>query len=225
MSLDDGTDALAATVATLAAHAARAELDDVLGETCVVGVYARPVAFDSLSALRLPAITAYRLRDRDDSDRWERPRELTTMRLEYYAPLAPMDRLDTRWPLLRSVWRAVQPAIKRGMHPSYAPALGVAGDNAYKTVEVEGYVYPTASARYMHAKETGSTEGYAALIAEFDLRCATGLSGGVPVEDLEPFDHVLMQYQWHRDSDAIDNIDWAPPPPSAPPSTLPPSTP
>lgn len=154
MALDDTTDPQIAAVAALAGGAVNAALADVTTEPAIRRVYTWPITRARAPQLQLPALAVYRFSDREQRRTIGRTETEVTIRFDYWASATPLDRIELRWPLLRSVWEALVNAVLDGAHESVsegAQVLELAGfvaiDRSSPTVryiaaEPEEAVYP-----------------------------------------------------------------------------------
>ncbi len=133
-----------------------------LGVEAVARVYHWPVRIELVPTLQVPALAVYRLTDQlvaaadavEDVD-------AANIRIDYYAPVTPLDRIDLRWPLLRRAWRICRGALQVGWHLSYVDALdqpislssvgfdvpaAIGGNVAYQTAPADAGVVPMFSA-------------------------------------------------------------------------------
>lgn len=114
--IDDQVDAPVAAVADLLALSLRTHF----GPAVVVRAYTWPARHDVMPAMQVPALVVCRETERSEpaSDAVEHV-TTTTLRIEYYAPVTPLDRIERRWQLLRSAWERMQLVLRMGWHPSY----------------------------------------------------------------------------------------------------------
>lgn len=114
--IDDQVDAPVAAVADLLALSLRTHF----GPAVVVRAYVWPARHELMPAMQVPALVVCRESERSEpaSDTVEDV-TTTTLRIEYYAPVTPLDRIERRWPLLRAVWKRVQLVLRAGWHPSF----------------------------------------------------------------------------------------------------------
>jgi hypothetical protein len=115
--LDNTRDIPIEVLAALARVGVNAALRDTLGRDAIDYIYGSPLPLSVLRQTALPALTIYRLEDRDRNKGDFVYEDVTTYRFDYFAPATPLIRLDKRWPLLRNVWVALVGVLREGAHP------------------------------------------------------------------------------------------------------------
>jgi hypothetical protein len=144
-TLDDTRDIGIEALASLARTGVNKALQPVLGRTAIDYIYGSPLPLSLLRQTGLPAMTIYRLEDRDRNKGDWVFEDVTTYRFDYMAPATPLVRLDKRWPLLRLVWTTLLATLRQGSHPdvnSGAPMI------PQHPVGLCRYVLGSARARY-----------------------------------------------------------------------------
>lgn len=77
--------------------------------------------------------------------------ELVTIAFEYVAPATPLQKLDTRWPLLRAVWGKLRAAVRAGE---------VAGDPVLETAGVQRFELDSPTADFSFASDGSNAYPY-----------------------------------------------------------------
>lgn len=160
MSLDVFVDTQVATLMMLATGAANADLEATAGEPVVVAAVGAPLEPSLIGQMKLPALLVYRptgsVREESEFDL----NGVSTFQVDYWAPLTPLDRIATRWPLLRKVWLSIAKAIQGGMHPEVSNgaqllrAVGLRAEIGGHRVDfargvTDGGVYPFFRATFL----------------------------------------------------------------------------
>jgi hypothetical protein len=101
----------------LAAAAVNSELEDILTTKAVERVFGAPMPLEMLAQAQLPALCVYRLSDRDEDKGDFVYQHLSTWRLDYHLPATPLDRIDTRWAILRRAWVVASTTLRVGRSP------------------------------------------------------------------------------------------------------------
>lgn len=158
--LDNATDPAIEALSALAKTAVNESLETVLGTDAIRNVYAVPLPLSLLLMGNLPALSIYRLEDREtDKGDWMFE-EVTTYRFDYYSPATAVSRIDKRWPILRSVWAALLPVLREGRHPSVADGqpMGV-GRYVLGSGRVQYTFVPGAEQTYLSFRGQVQLEG------------------------------------------------------------------
>lgn len=113
--VDEQKDPQVSTLAGLVAAAIRAKF----GAASLVQVYEWPIKAELVPSLQFPCLAVYRTVDRLETGDSGDDFETANMRIDYYAPKTPLDRIGKRWPLLRAVVKRVRGVVHVGWHPSY----------------------------------------------------------------------------------------------------------
>lgn len=123
--LDEQTDPQIAAIADLLFGAIRAKF----GDEAATHVYRWPIRPELVPTLQVPALVVYREADRTEpaSDTVEDVRTIT-LHFDYYAPIAPLDRVEARWPLLHRVWTFALACLRIGWFPGVLDENNVVGD-------------------------------------------------------------------------------------------------
>jgi hypothetical protein len=119
VSLDTAEDVVVDAFCALA----RSEVTRLLADLTNVGdepveavleTRAFPAPLDLVEATALPAMTIYRSREVEIQKTMRHRDSRTTLVFVYTAPETALDKLGPRWPILRTVWRALLEAISVG---------------------------------------------------------------------------------------------------------------
>lgn len=171
--IDEQTDAPIEAVARLLSESLRIALGDEL----VVGVITWPIPVGLIPAGRLPALVVSRESDREEGAVLEETSEVASIRIEYYAPVTPLDRVELRWPTLRRVWRHCLMTLRLGYDERVA--------NGERLLAGAGFDVPaavTGTARYLTAPIEGSVVPY--LQATVSMRSSGTFDWDVTYDDL-----------------------------------------
>lgn len=188
MSLDSATDPQLAAMLTLAQGAVNANLRAALGVDAIVKVTGHPIPIEIVSTLKLPILSIHRQvlgQRRRGSMPWRNGYERAELVIEYITTPTPLDKLDTRWPLLRLVWRELLLVLQTGHHVDVggnAPIMELAGvvalDLARATarcgfVEGESTVFPrfvgNLAMEHEHAADLTKLDALVSLDARYLL--------------------------------------------------------
>lgn len=115
--LDNATDPQIAALAALIKQTVNSELIPIVGANAIQSCFGSPLPL-SLLGNKLPALTIYRLEDRDVDKGDHMFEESTTFRFDYFCVATAIARLDTRWAILRAVWTKLLAGVREGRHES-----------------------------------------------------------------------------------------------------------
>lgn len=166
ISIDSHTDSQVDAVVALLFGAIRAKFG---AEACAHS-YKWPVRTELVPSLLYPSIAVYVPSERQErSDRDDDIRTVT-LRIDYFAPPTPLDRIEKRWPLLRAVWALCLARLRIGYDPSVQ-----GGDNVLQAAgfEVPGptigaVTYQTAPADTVNIVPSFSATVTMAVSQDFD---------------------------------------------------------
>lgn len=196
MSLDVTTDGVIDAIAARAQAAANVALASTLGENAVAGLRTWPVtAVSQVGANNLPLLAVSRVSDQEEEQTIYDQVERTTVRFAYIAPATPSDAVESRWPLLRSVWNAIIRSLREGVYPQHG-----AHESAMSLAGVSAYV--SGSARVTYQLLAGADTMHPSFIATAVFQ-TTGdeLHLGAVLDDLEMIVGVITP------TDAIDGTE------------------
>lgn len=112
-AIDGHVDPQIAAVANLLAGVIRAEF----GSEALAQVHTWPLQLGLVPATRFPCLAVYVANERQEKSDHEDDFRTVTLRVDYYAPLTPIDRIEARWPLLRKVWTLCLSRLRVGWDP------------------------------------------------------------------------------------------------------------
>lgn len=101
--------------------------------------------------------------------------ELVTIAFEYVAPATPLQKLDTRWPLLRAVWGKLRTAVRVG-EVAGAPVLEMAG--------VQRFELDSPTADFSFASDGSNAYPYAIGRMQFHWREPTASTAYTDLVDM-----------------------------------------
>jgi hypothetical protein len=117
MALHEVTDPQVAALCLLLRGGLNAELEPLTGEPVVEEVYGYPATVPGrVTQGALPALSIYRLAEREVRKTVRHTETLATFRLDYCTPATPLALIEQRWPLLRAVWKQAAELIAAGKH-------------------------------------------------------------------------------------------------------------
>lgn len=123
-------------------------------------VYKWPLRLDLAPMAQFPCLVVYVPSERQERSDTDDDIRATTLRVDYYAPTTPLDRIEARWPLLRAVWTHCLSRLRIG----YDPAIS-SGD---KIMQAAGFEVPgptTAATTYQAAQvDTGIVPSLSATV-------------------------------------------------------------
>ena len=121
MGLDDQTDAQVDAVATLLSEA----IVNKFGAAALIRTYKWPIALGIAPNLQFPLLAVYVPNERQERSGHFDDIRTTTFRIDYYAPITPIDRIELRWPLLRAVWALCLTRLRAGYDPAVDDAANI----------------------------------------------------------------------------------------------------
>lgn len=129
MSYESATDALTAAMAVLCTSNVTSALAPTLGADypAVRESRAWPVAPELLESRGLPIASVYVRRESAVRATLRKVDSRADVIVEYFAPVTPMSKLGSRWPLLRAVYAALRDAVLDGGVAALADGLASAG--------------------------------------------------------------------------------------------------
>lgn len=215
MGLDAGADAHVAALLELAVGGINADLAEQLGEPAIIGAYNHPRPLKLIGQGQLPSLSVYRAGDAARRRTFGSLEERGTFIFEYVCRPIDAAGLTLRWPLLRTVWKALLGVIDAAEHEAVsggAPILELAGfteiESEAATV-VYGYVdgdnHPFPFFRGTIFGSHADPPDLSALSDLLSLDLTVELVGAsVPEGKLPMFREVIAA---HHDADGSEDFD------------------
>jgi hypothetical protein len=141
-SYDEQSDEQIDAIAYLLAESLRAKF----GPDIIAKVYTWPVRLDLAPMIQFPCLVVYRDSDRQEVASQDEDVETMTVRVDYYAPKTPLDRIELRWPVLRNVWKWCIGILRMGRDPEVDD-----GDRILDAADIDAPSLAVGTARYLIA--------------------------------------------------------------------------